>query len=192
MDEGKELRQNTGEDSDMKIVGDSFDGDRPLSCDSNTIERLNSFRRSGDLSRAGRLGATLAGRFEEIATMAEVTELSEQEALHKRLLTVFAAVVAIETRLSEQILTRTALNAYYSTLKRDDPALYDSMSITGAMTFYYLSFRRSGSTTEDIGATFAMLCGRENDAELTEKGRAVFAKAYEFVCGFIAAMGFTV
>ncbi len=176
------------DDSDMKLA-------EPGACrssveDSDAPEGYDRMRRNGDLSRARRLGASLAGSIDSIYQSFCVTENDSTVILHSKLLVVFSAVAAMESLLSDRILARTALNVFYDTLKKDSPQLYDSMSVSGAVTFYYLEYRKLGQTAADIGGKFAMLCGREEDDALMELGLDIFTRSFAHVRSVIDEMSF--
>lgn len=189
-DTTRNIHNDPTDDSDMKIVGDSAADTAAEPDDSESLLRYDYLRRSGELNRARRLGASAAGYIDEIDSLAAPPSGDERVALHRRLMIIFAAVVAIESGLPEPLLIQTALNAFYDTLKRDHYALYEAMSASGAITFYYLEYRRLGEQPADIGGAFAMLCGRSEDADLIKLGSDLFAYGCEYVGRAVDGSGF--
>ncbi len=188
-DTNRTIHNEECDDSDMKIVGAGTTPAYDCAAESEALEKYDQLRRSGELAKARRLGAFLAAHIEEINGEPECA-LGEKIGLHRRLMIIFASVAAMERELPERILVQTALNVFYDTLKKDSPGLYDSMSASGAITFYYLEYRKLGRMPADIGGAFAMLCGREEDAVLIEMGSGLFARAFDYVCSVIQNVGF--
>ncbi len=185
-----ERKKNTYDDSDMKVADGSFASGSAPSGDDASLEDFDRLRRNGDLARARQLGAFLAGRVNETDRLSGIPASEGKIALHRRLMVIFASVAAMESGLGEHMLVQTALNIFYDTLKKDSPELYDSMSVSGAITFYYLEYRKLGRLPADIGGAFAMLCGREEDPGLIKLGSDLFAFAYDYVSGIIQKAGF--
>jgi len=179
------------DDSDMKIAGVSDSAASDSAMDPESIDAYDRMRRSGELSRARRLGASLADCIEDVFKSLAIKSSDETVLLHSKLLVIFSAVAAMESDLPNPMLARTALNVFYDTLKKDSPELYDSMSVTGAVTFYYLEYRKLGVMPADIGGKFAMLCGREEDDALMSLGLDVFTRSFDHVRKIIDGMSFS-
>lgn len=184
------MNGNMGDNGDMKIAGMEPAADN-MAADSAAIENYDRLRRNGDIARARRLGASAAGSINEIHSSLGLNASEDEIVLHERLLVIFSAAAALETCLSERILSHAALNVFYDVLKKDAPELYDAMSVSGAVTFYYLEYRKLGEQPADIGGRFAMLCGREDDPELTEIGGRIFTRAYDIVRSAVENTGFS-
>ena len=172
------MNGKTDNGSDMKIAGMEQFADS-AAADSAAIENYDRLRRNGDIARARRLGASAAGSINDIHSSLGLNTAEDDIVLHERLLVIFSAAAALETCLPDRILSRSALNVFYDVLKKDTPELYDAMSVSGAVTFYYLEYRKLGEQPADIGGRFAMLCGREDDPELIETGGMIFARTYD-------------
>lgn len=186
MDNDISGRRNLADDSDMKIAGN-----RPKSQPEPDAAAEYEFQKeSGNIVKACRLGATLAGRAEEIAALHGTPEQGDTAELHRKLLNIFAMVSAVETYLPDRILVRACLNVFYDTLKKENPTIYDSMSASGAFTFYYLEYRRTGDKAADIGSAYAMLCGSEDDESLKKSGNEIFVKTCDYVRSIIDEMAF--
>ncbi len=188
--EDKNIHRTPDEDNDIKIAGSAGGADAVKAAEPDDIENYDRMRRNGDLSRARRLGASLAGNIDSLYDALGAEAQDDTVALHSKLLTVFSVVAALESLLPNRMLVRTALNVFYDTLKKDFPELYDSMSVSGAVTFYYLEYRKLGKTAADIGGKFAMLCGREEDDVLMTLGLDIFTRGFDHVRTLIDDMAF--
>ncbi|MBE6764933.1 MAG: hypothetical protein E7546_03505 [Ruminococcaceae bacterium] len=174
------------DDSDMKIVGSApSKAEEPR--DNETVNLYEEQKQNGNIAKAQRVGATLAGDIDALSVECEAALPSDDMlAVQKKLLMIFSFVAGIEEFSPNKLIVRTTLNVFYDTLKKEDPALYESMGLTGAFSFYYLEYRRSGDATANIANAFAMLCGAESDSAYVETGSAVFEKYYSFVKELIA------
>lgn len=189
MDDSR-IKHISEDDSDMKIAGAEISAEPEGISDAESLEIYDRMRRNGDLSRARRLGASLAGSIDRLHSELLTDKSDETVVLHSKLLVVFSAVAGIESMLSNRMLVRTALNVFYDTLKKDSPEIYDSMSVSGAVTFYYLEYRKLGDAAADIGGKFAMLCGRDEDDELMRLGLDIFTHGFDYVRSVIDEMAF--
>ena len=79
---------------------------------------------------------------------------------------------------------------FYDTLKKEDPKLYDDMSATGSLTFYYLAYRRDGDPKLRVAQAFAMLCGDEENEDLIQVGEAIYHRYRHMVREYVDGIGF--
>ena len=68
------------------------------------------------------------------------------------------------------------INTLYQILetKQNHPELYAGATDNGALSFYYLAFRRGNDSYRRIGQTFAMLCSHDGDPVYHELGEALY------------------
>lgn len=188
------------DDSDMKIAGQEYREELRSPVD-HEIDRLYERHRScGNITRAQRLGASLAeymvsNAAGENGVAADCVVLppsaDARVALHVQLLSIFALVTGVENSMPDKLLTRACLNVFYDSLKKERPHLYDAMSASGAFSFYYLNYRRGGSgSITGIASDFAMLCGSRDDKELYDLGLSVFQRFNSYACSLIRDMVF--
>ena len=52
--------------------------------------------------------------------------------------------------------------------------MWQTATDNGALSFYYLSFRRGGEVERRVGQTFAMLCSHDGDPVYQELGEALY------------------
>ena len=179
------------DDSDMKIVGSggiTIGADGSSEDDRRTESEYERQLGNGNLARARRLGATLADSAERLES--DGPAVTDAISAHKKMMMLFALVIGIEEELDDQLLRRAALNVFYDTLKKEKPLLYDSMSSSGAFTFYYLDYRKGGDRTARLSKSFAMLCGREDDEELAKCGGGIFNEYRDYAKRAIGEMSF--
>ncbi len=127
------------------------------------------------LDKARVLGVALAGMTKEAERGFEL-EIDDGLLLQRRLLLCYAIATALEDYSKSIQEARTALNAFYDTLKRLDAGFYDDIGSSGSFSFYYLARRQGGDTVRRIGQTFAMLCGQDGDPVCQELGEALYCQ----------------
>ena len=99
-------------------------------------------------------------------------------------------IIGMEQYIPGKALVGTALNVFYDTLKKEDPKLYDDMSATGSLTFYYLAYRREGNQDRRVAQAFAMLCGNEESEDLIQVGEAIYHRYRHMVREYVEGIGF--
>ncbi len=128
-----------------------------------------------DLDKARNLGIALASMTKEAERGFELN-IKDELLLQRRLLLCFAIATALEDYSESMQYARTALNAFYDTLKRIEPGFYEDIGSSGSFSFYYLARRQSGDIVRRIGQTFAMLCGQDGDPVCQELGEALYCQ----------------
>ena len=103
------------------------------------------------------------------ADMEDSWELFSQRAV----LLSFAVVSCFEKSLNSDYAS-AAKTTFFGYLKSQDPTLYAAASDNGALSFYYLAFRRGNDLERSIGQTFAMLCSHDGDPVYQELGEAIY------------------
>ncbi len=164
------------DDSDMKIAGDDFE---PIGTPADsapvddTARQLEEQKANGNLSRARRLGAILA---DEISSVEGDSRTTDSVLLtQRRILLAFAVEIGLEELLPNSLLTQTAQNIFYNSLQTTSPQFYDDLQASGAFSFYYLCVRDGrGPEDEQVGETFASLCGRKGDPAYCQMGRDLY------------------
>ncbi len=156
-------------DDDIKIFDGSESYDNKLqSADCELPEHHN-------LDKARRLGVALAGMTKEAERGFEL-DINDELLLQRRLLLCFAIATALEDYSESIQYARTALNAFYDTIKRNEFDFYEDIGSTGSFSFYYLARRQGGDVERRIGQTFAMLCGQDGDPVCQELGEALYCQ----------------
>lgn len=171
----------TYDDSDMKIA-DGKKKSVEQQYDGESVNFYEEQTENGNLAKAQRVGATLAENVDRL--IFEQPKLSECTAglpVQKKLLMIFGFVAGIEEFTPNKLLIRTCLNVFYDTLKRESPAIYESMGLTGAFSFFYLEYRRKGDSAQNIANAFAMLCGADGNDEYIALGSKIFGEYFSFV-----------
>ncbi|MBQ1398186.1 MAG: hypothetical protein IIY89_06805 [Clostridia bacterium] len=188
------MNNEFNDDRDVKIFsGDSSDNNAPE--DSEYVRLINEKKGSRNIRRAMQLGASLVMEIDRCipdlnsGVMALSDDLDPM-LLHRSMLLVFSIIIGMEQYIPGKALVGTALNVFYDTLKKEDPKLYDDMSATGSLTFYYLAYRRDGEPKRRVAQAFAMLCGDENNEDLIQVGEAIYHRYRHMVREYVDGIGF--
>lgn len=168
------------DDSDVKIFrGDniSSDGFDELSA----IAEMTRHRSNGNFNTAKKLGTQLAVIFadephliHDLGDEVGKLEFDEDIMYQIKVLLVFTAEYCINHSLSSPLLSNTAVNTMYETVASKAFEFYDRLDDAAEYSFYYLAVRKGGDIAKNIGVSFAMLCGKENDAEFLSLGTNIF------------------
>lgn len=185
------------DDRDMKIFVKAQA--EPLSdLNSDVAEELIREKSSGNLERAKKLGAEIAldvlsqhpqGKFYFLNLLGSF-ELTENLVLQCKLLRAFVVDHQITGNISSPVLSFTALNSYYDTLKGEAPVFYDSILNDRAFSYYFLAVRTEEEMNLRIGKTFAMLCDREEDYGYQKLGDTLYTRFSKAVKKFCDAADF--
>ncbi|MBE6798912.1 MAG: hypothetical protein E7525_03955 [Ruminococcaceae bacterium] len=131
----------------------------------------------GNTVKAKEFGAKLAlllvdnlDRFSAGEEESENTEIAVQRGI----LMTFAAIVCIENEIKSSVVSQIAENSFNEELQQNAPQLYSAVGASGALSFYYLAYRRGGEVDRRIGQTFAMLCSHDGDSVYQELGEAIY------------------
>lgn len=190
---------NTFDDSDMKIFGVKEEPDSTDGAEVQALaEEMKRQRLNGNSERAKQLGIRMAALAPDSAD-ADILDLSRllgdplpapDIMCQIRILLIFIAESCLHLYTPTPLLATTAANALYDKLIEDDPGFYDTISNGAAFSFYYLALRHSGKADENIGATFAMLCGAEEDQALADLGARVYQYVTRKIRGLIGEIQF--
>lgn len=186
---------NTFDDSDMKIFGVKEEAAPSDGADVQALaDEMKQQRLNGNSERAKRLGIRLAALAPDsaekdsldLARLLGEPPPSADIMRQLRILLIFTAESCLHLYTPTPLLATTAVNALYDRLIEDDPGFYDTIANGAAFSFYYLALRHSGTADENIGMTFAMLCGAEHDEGLIRLGARVYQyvnrKVREIIC----------
>ncbi len=159
------------DDRDIKIAGN-----RP----SRDIERHISKSNMGVDSKSVRmgtaLGTTVAKRYVDALNEQGpgAGQGSEDMLLQRQILLSFAALSGFERFCGNNDYISAAKSSFFNFLKTDYPEFYTGATDNGALSFYYLAFRRGSEVERRIGQTFAMLCSHDGDPVYQELGEALY------------------
>ncbi len=182
------------DDSDVKIFNDekkdSFD-------EVSIIAEMTKNRSNGNSQKAKELGKTLAERFVDEPHLLsdlenEVGEIQRDDntMYQMKVLLTFAAEYSINRLLVSPLLANTAVNALYDTVKKKAFDFYDRLDDAAEYSFYYLAVRKGFDIPQNIGISFAMLCGNENDEYYENLGKRLFEVATYEIEKTIDSVGF--
>lgn len=183
----------TDSDEDIKIAGE--ENKNKISDDEEALreaQELEKQKRNGNVARADSLGIKLAEeiiRMDGEAAFGEDNREDSDLRLQRRLLLAFTATHCLEKLLSNKIIQRVAVNSFYNSVKNENQRFYDDLKGSGAFSFYTLCVRKGVHVDKNIGRTFAMLCGRENDLVVTELGTALFYRYTDFIRNAVETSG---
>lgn len=176
------------DDSDMKIAGNDF---KPLKSQDDselTTLLLEKEKNNGNLNRARRLGAIMA---EEVSAIEGEHPAEDPVILtQRRILLAFTVEVALDKFLPNTLLSQTSLSVFNESLRQTAPSFYEDLQESGAFSFYYLCVREGREVEENVGKTFALLCGRRDDEKLAQRGSKMFTRFIKLVQQFADSMNF--
>ncbi len=182
------------DDSDVKI----FNDDKKDSFDEvSIIAEMTKNRSNGNSQKAKELGKILAERFVDEPHLLsdlehEVGEIQRDDntMYQMKVLLTFSAEYSINRLLISPLLANTAVNALYDTVKKDAFEFYDKLDDAAEYSFYYLAVRKGVDIPQNIGVSFAMLCGNENDEYYKNLGKRLFEVATNEIEKTINSVGF--
>ncbi len=166
-------------DEDIKIAdfGDKQKKIQPASKAQSSYEEYDRENAKGNTVRAKAFGADLAdslvANIDRFTAGEEENENSEI-AVQRGMLMVFAAIVCIEGKIESSVVSQIAENSFNEELQKKSPQLYAAVKQSGALSFYYLAYRRGNEVDRRIGQTFAMLCSHDGDSIYQELGEAIY------------------
>lgn len=99
---------------------------------------------------------------------------SEDMLLQRQILLSFAAISGFEKFCPDGDCATAAKTAFFDSIKNNYPELHRGATDNGALSFYYLAFRRQNDVERRIGQTFAMLCSHDGDPVYQELGEALY------------------
>ena len=159
------------DDRDIKIAGN-----RPSKDVERHILKSNMGIDSASIRMGTALGEKVAQRF--VAALLEqgpgAGQGSEDMLLQRQILLSFSALSGFECFCNNTDYAAAAKSAFLSYLKSNHPELYSGATDNGALSFYYLAFRRGSEVDRRIGQTFAMLCSHDGDPVYQELGEALY------------------
>lgn len=159
------------DDRDIKIAGN-----RPSKDVEKHILKSNMGVDSVSVRMGTSLGSKIAQRF--VAALLEkgpgVGQGSEEMLLQRQILLSFSALSGFECFCNNSDYAAAAKSAFLSYLKLNHPELYGGATDNGALSFYYLAFRRGSDVERRIGQIFAMLCSHDGDPVYQELGEALY------------------
>lgn len=189
-------------DEDIKVFYPSGDKEKNSEKDVLSIAHALDVQRSnGNLALAKKLGKQLssvtpenAGEFDGIDLEAEgldtdITALNSGTLYQCRVLMLFTAQITLHSVLPP-IISSEAVNSMYDSLRENSEPFYDNVMDGTSFSFYYLAIRKGFNIDENIGRNFAMLCGDEDDDELSTLGRKIFTATGKYVKSLIKSFDF--
>lgn len=168
------------DDSDVKIFTDS-DTNSEVSYEVSVIAEMTKHRSNGNIMKAKQLGKHLAEIFVDEPSLlnqleAEVGKIDcdDDQMYQIKVLLVFTAEYCINRFLPATLLSNTAVTSLYDTVIKKASAFYDRLDDAAEYSFYYLAVRKGIDIAQNIGVSFAMLCGKDKDAYYTNLGKRLF------------------
>lgn len=172
-------------DEDVKIYrGDEDDQEPVLGEGERSAALFLRHKENGNLAKCRELG-TLLGK-----TFAGDAQRFSGDPYARQKLVLLSFVVSDELAgiIFDQMLQKSALSVFGQTVERCDPALAASIGDSTAFTLYILDDRQGGD--DRLGRTFAELCGKEGDHELTEIGNTLAADYRRLCADIISSYNF--
>lgn len=168
------------DDSDVKIFTDS-DTSEETSNELFVIAEMTKHRSNGNILKAKQLGKHLAEIFVDEPTLLSLLEgevgkiqCNDDDMYQIKVLLVFIAEYCINHLLPATLLSNTAVNALYDTVVKKAQEFYERLDDAAEYSFYYLAVRKGGNISDNIGVSFAMLCGEDKNSYYTTLGKRLF------------------
>ena len=168
------------DDSDVKIFNDGKKGNDSFD-EVSVIAEMTKHRSNGNIEKAKNLGKHLAEIFVDEPHLLsnlenEVGPLRHDDGFmyQVKVLLVFTAEYCINHCLPSPLLSNTAVNAMYDTVKKKAFEFYDRLDDAAEYSFYYLAVRKGVDIPANIGVSFAMLCGNEKSEDSAKLGTKIF------------------
>lgn len=147
-------------------------------------EKLRQHRDNGNLDKVKRFGAHVARRIlgdRECYGMEEIWKEIFRYEPQIRLLMCFTALVELEKKIADDILSHAATSSFLEAIQEEYPVFDKFMSDSGDFTLYYLAFRRGGEVELTMGKTFAGLCNADGEAVFVEYGETIFCRTLSWI-----------
>ena len=160
------------DDSDIKIFNEKGHPQENFD-EVSVISEMKRHRINGNSERAKTLGQHLASIFVDEEKM--IKDLSKEvgplnfddDIMYQiKVLLAFTAEYCINHSLPSPLLSNTAINRMYDTVKASAFEFYDRLDDGAEYSFYYLALRKSADIAEEIGKAFAMICENPDFATL--------------------------
>ncbi len=152
-------------DDDMKIAGSEKKA--PV----DVTEQWVAQKKSGNIDRAHRLGKVLAQQLMNLQAESDALLLQQQ------MLFAFTMDTVGPALLADDILVETARGTFFERLRALLPTFETTLHRLGAFTFYRLcvdGYHPRALPAQKIGAMYAALCGKAEDAEFAAEGAELF------------------
>lgn len=150
-----------------------------------TKQVLEREKANGNLEKASRLGAVLAGEVWDLERMPLVLErnLADNDGvmLQIRMLYCFAVHVAADEFAKNAIISKKVLSVFNDVLKDNSPGFYAELENSGSFSFYYLEHRSQEKGVEGMGKVFAMLASKKDERAFEELGEKLYIEFVEKV-----------
>ena len=159
------------EDRDIKIASD-----KPSADIKRRKMEMEAAHNQKSTTMGKDLGCVVAEKFIDVIknqTLGGETDNAEL-LLQRQILLSFAAISGFEQFCKDSDYLSAAKRSFLEHLKNNYPELYSGATDNGALSFYYLAFRRGGEVERRIGQTFAMLCSHDGDPVYHELGEALY------------------
>lgn len=160
------------DDSDVKIFNDEADPEESFD-EVALIAEMKRHRSNGNSEKAKKLGKHLADIFIDETKMIkdlskEVGSLDfDEDTIYQiKVLLAFTAEYCINHSLPSPLLSNTAVNKMYDTVKANAFDFYDRLDDVAEYSFYYLALRKGTQISEEIGKAFAKICDNPDFAGL--------------------------
>ncbi len=171
------------DDSDVKIFTDK-DAPKDVSNEVSVIAEMTKHRSNGNILKAKQLGKHLAEIFVDEPSLLSQLEgevgkiqCDDDDMYQIKVLLVFTAEYCINHLLTSTLLSNTAVNALYDTVIKKAAEFYDRLDDAAEYSFYYLAVRKGDKISDNIGVSFAMLCGEDKNSYYTNLGKRLFEVA---------------
>ena len=184
------------DDSDVKIFTDS-DTPQETSNEVFVIAEMTKHRSNGNILKAKQLGKHLAEIFVDEPSLLSQLEgeigkirCDADDMYQVKVLLVFTAEYCINHLLPSTLLSNTAVNALYDTVIKKAADFYDRLDDAAEYSFYYLAVRKGENISDNIGVSFAMLCGEDKNSYYTNLGKQLFEIAEHEIQKIIDSFNF--
>ena len=161
------------EDNDIKIAGEKI-----KTYNSKCSETPEIMPNANSIRRGTELGTRIAKEY--LLALGDqglgANDMSDEEDMlpQRKVLLSFAALSGFERFCDNNDYSSAAKSQFLAYIKNESREVWSTATDNGALSFYYLSFRRGGEVERRVGQTFAMLCSHDGDPVYQELGEALY------------------
>lgn len=167
----REEQEFLEDDSDMKIVVPHKETAKASEEEVHrTVDEWRRIQQKGLIKQAQSIGEHMAG----FASAALEKDAASAAICQQMWLCVFAVTVGCERYVENSLAARTVLNGFHDTFRDLCSEAYENSGYSMALSFYYLAVRSGDDMQQEIGRTFAMLCGDEHNEAWQRLGKRIF------------------
>lgn len=144
--------------------------------DQQLLELIQEQKKNGNIEKAHQLAAELSA---EVGANDDEYLLDadsfKEVVMQRRLLLAFCIISSLDSLCPNPLIATITKNHFYENIQALSPQIYDDIAENTAFSYYYLCLRNNiEEPIKCIGATFAKLCGNEDNKIYRELGENLY------------------